>query len=62
MIGFGMTLANISETFTRTDDSYQIESVTKAVGLLARIKPETIRVTQPWQDHAAGAAAASLQH
>lgn len=44
VIGFGMTLANISETFTRTDDSYRIESVTKAVGLLARIKPETIRV------------------
>lgn len=45
VIGFGMTLANITETFTRTQDSYQIESVTKAVGLLARIKPETVRVT-----------------
>ena len=45
VIGFGMTLANISETFTRTEDSYQIESVTKAVGMLARFKPETIRVT-----------------
>lgn len=43
--GFGMTLANMTETFTRTQDSYQIESVTKAVGLLARIKPETVRVT-----------------
>ena len=45
VIGFGMTLANITETYTRTDDSYQIESVTKTVGLLARIKPETIRVS-----------------
>lgn len=45
VIGFGLTLANITETFTRTQDSYQIESVTKAVGLLARIKPETVRVT-----------------
>jgi len=42
--GFGMTLANITETFTRTDDDYRIESVTKAVGLLAQLKPETIRV------------------
>ena len=45
VIGFGITLANMTETFTRTQDSYQIESVTKAVGLLARIKPETVRVT-----------------
>jgi hypothetical protein len=44
VIGFGMTLANITETFTRNDDSYQIESVTKAVGLLAKLKPETIRI------------------
>ncbi len=44
VMGFGMTLANITETFTRTDDSYQIESVTKAVGMLARLKPETIRI------------------
>lgn len=42
--GFGMTLANISETYTRKGDSYQIESVTTAVGLLARLKPETIHV------------------
>lgn len=42
--GFGMTLATISETFTRTEDSYRIESVTKAVGLLAQLKPETIHV------------------
>ncbi len=45
VIGFGMTLANISETYTRTDDNYRIESVTKAVGLLARFKPETVRIT-----------------
>jgi hypothetical protein len=45
VIGFGMTLANITETFTRTDDNYQIESVTKAVGMLARFKPETIRIS-----------------
>jgi len=44
VIGFGMTLANISETFTRTQDNYQIESVTRAVGLLARFKPETVRI------------------
>lgn len=44
VIGFGMTLANISETFTRDKDNYHIESVTKATGLLARFKPETIRV------------------
>ena len=44
VIGFGMTLANINETFTRTGDSYHIESVTKAVGLLASFKPETVRV------------------
>jgi hypothetical protein len=45
VIGFGMTLAKINETYTRTDDNYQIESVTKAVGLLARLKPETVRIT-----------------
>ncbi len=44
VIGFDMTLANISETFTRSGDNYQIESVTKAVGLLARFKPETVRI------------------
>ncbi|MGV8933348.1 MAG: DUF3108 domain-containing protein [Gallionellaceae bacterium] len=44
VIGFGMTLANIEETFTRDNDNYHIESVTKAVGMLARFKPETIRI------------------
>jgi hypothetical protein len=45
VIGYGMTLANITETFSRKEDNYESESVTKAVGLLARIKPETVRVT-----------------
>ena len=45
VIGFGMTLANITETYTRTQDTYQIESITRAVGLLARFKPETVRIT-----------------
>ena len=45
VIGFGMTLANITETFTRTDGNYKIESVTKAVGMLARFKPETVRIS-----------------
>lgn len=45
VIGFGMTLANITEIFTRTDGNYKIESVTKAVGMLARFKPETVRIS-----------------
>lgn len=43
--GYGMTLANITESFTRDGDNYQIESITRAVGLLARFKPETVRIT-----------------
>ena len=35
----------ITETYTRTQEHYQIESVSKAVGLLAVFKPETIRTT-----------------
>ena len=35
----------VTETYTRTQDRYQIESVSKAVGLLAVFKPETIRTT-----------------
>ena len=42
--GFGMTLAQINESYTRTADTYLIESVTKSVGFLARFKPETIRI------------------
>ncbi len=41
----GVKAATITETYTRTQDRYQIESVSKAVGLLALFKPETIRVT-----------------
>lgn len=37
--------ATITETYTRTHDRYHIESVSKAIGLLAMIKPETIRIT-----------------
>ena len=36
--------ATITETYTRTQNHYRIESVSKAVGLLALFKPETIRV------------------
>ena len=45
VIGFGIKLATINETLTRTQDTYQSESVTTAVGLLARIKPETVRIS-----------------
>lgn len=38
-------IVDISETYTRKQDSYHIESVSKAVGLLAVFKPETIRTT-----------------
>lgn len=38
-------LATITETYTRTPHGYHIESVSRAVGLLAVFKPETITVT-----------------
>ena len=38
-------VATMTETYTRTKDGYHIESVTKAHGLLAVFKPETIQVT-----------------
>ncbi len=41
----GITVATITETFTRTQNRYTLESVSQAVGLLALFKPETIRVT-----------------
>ncbi|MBI5658278.1 MAG: DUF3108 domain-containing protein [Nitrosomonadales bacterium] len=41
----GIKGVTITETYTRTQDRYHIESVSKAVGLLAAFKPETIRVT-----------------
>lgn len=40
----GIKGATITETYTRKLDGYHIESVSKAVGILALIKPETIRV------------------
>lgn len=40
----GIRAATITETYTRNQDNYHIESVSKAVGLVALIKPETIRV------------------
>ncbi len=45
VIGYGMKLIEVSETYTRTQDHYQIESISKAVGLLARFKAETIRAS-----------------
>lgn len=38
-------IATITETYTRTQDRYRIESVSKPVGLLAMLKPEVIRIT-----------------
>lgn len=38
-------VATMTETFTRTQDNYHIESVTQAAGLLAVFKPEVIRAT-----------------
>jgi Protein of unknown function (DUF3108) len=43
-LAYGIKLIEVKDTYTRTQDHYRIESVSKAVGLLARIKPETIRV------------------
>jgi hypothetical protein len=39
-----LKIATINETYTRTQDSYHIESVSRPVGLLALIKPETVRI------------------
>ena len=44
LIKDGIKAATVTETYTRTRDNYRIESVTKAVGLLAVFKPETIRL------------------
>ncbi|CAH1388202.1 DUF3108 domain-containing protein [Candidatus Nitrotoga sp. M5] len=38
-------VASVTETYTRTQSGYHIESVTKAIGLLAMFKPEVIHVT-----------------
>jgi hypothetical protein len=40
----GIKAATITETYTRKQGSYHIESISKAVGLLALLKPETILV------------------
>lgn len=40
----GVKIAVITEKFTRTDNHYRIESLTKPVGLLALFKPDTIYV------------------
>jgi len=45
VLKFGLKGATMTETFTRTDSHYTIESVTEAFGLVAVFKPETIRVT-----------------
>ena len=45
VMGYGFKLISVSETYTRTQDQYQIEGISKAVGLLARFKPEVIRTT-----------------
>ncbi len=44
VLKFGMRVVAMSETFTRTNDRYRIESVNEAIGLAALIKPEVIRV------------------
>ncbi len=40
----GVKIAEINEKFTRTDNHYRIESVTRPVGLLALFKPDTLFV------------------
>ncbi|MES1982750.1 MAG: DUF3108 domain-containing protein [Pseudomonadota bacterium] len=40
-----LKIASMSETYTRNRDHYQLESVSKPLGLLAMLKPEIIRVT-----------------
>jgi Protein of unknown function (DUF3108) len=40
----GVKIAVITEKFTRTENHYRIESVTKPVGLLALFKPDTLFV------------------
>ena len=41
----GIKVATITETYTRTQDGYQIDSVTKAQGLVSLFKAEVIHVT-----------------
>ncbi len=42
---FGVKGATMNETFTRTDNHYKIEGVAEAYGIVALVKPETIRTT-----------------
>jgi Protein of unknown function (DUF3108) len=46
--------ATITETYTRKQNRYTIESVSQAIGLLALIKPETIRYTSEGEITAQG--------
>lgn len=41
----GIRIVAMTETFIRKDDHYTLESISKAIGLLALIKAETIRAT-----------------
>ena len=41
----GIKVATISETYRRSGNNYQIESVTRSAGLLSLFKPEVITVT-----------------
>jgi Protein of unknown function (DUF3108) len=52
--------ATITETFSRTKDHYHIESVSKAFGLVALFKPETIRVVSDGSINAKGLRPASF--
>lgn len=47
-------VAEISETFTRTENRYRIESVTRATGLAAMLKPETIQIVSEGEVTAQG--------
>lgn len=41
----GLEVANMRETFNRSKRDYHIESISRAAGLLAVFKPETIRIS-----------------
>ena len=44
MLKGSLKAATITEIYIRTQDHYRIESVSKPVGLIAMLKPETIRI------------------
>ncbi len=54
VLGKGVRLAVVKETFVYSDYHYRIESVTKPVGLLALFQPETIVVTSEGEVNEAG--------